>query len=193
MAMITPGDALLVGDVQHDFLPGGSLAVPGGDEIVPILARYLAMFQSKGLPIFAIRDWHPANHCSFRERGGIWPVHCVAGSKGAQFHPDLHFPPSTVIISKATDPNREAYSGFQGTSLEERLRAAGVQRLFIGGLATDYCMLNTVKDARARGFSVCLLVDAIRAVNLHPDDGRKAEEEMVRLGAIPLRYENLTG
>jgi len=186
-----PGDGLLVADVQNDFLPGGALGIARGDEIVPVLNRYLAAFRARGLPIFASRDWHPPVHCSFREQGGIWPVHCVMGMQGAEFHRDFHLPPSAIVISKATDPKQEAYSVFEGTTLDEHLRETGVQRLFIGGLATDYCVLNTVRDAIKRGYAVYLLTDGIRAVNLQPDDGRKAEEEMIRLGAVPVRLENL--
>lgn len=185
------GDALLVADIQNDFLPGGALGVARGDEVVPVLIRYMSSFSQRGLPVFVSRDWHPPNHCSFREQGGIWPTHCVAGSKGAEFHPDFRLPPSAIIISKATDPGKEAYSAFEGTDLDKRLREAGVRRLFIGGLATDYCVLNTVRDAVQHGYAVILLVDGIRAVNLHPDDGRKAEEEMLHLGAVPIRYESL--
>jgi nicotinamidase/pyrazinamidase len=185
-----PGDGLLIVDVQNDFLPGGALGVPRGDQVVPVLNRYVAEFRARGLPIFASRDWHPTHHCSFREQGGHWPVHCVVGTKGAEFHPDLHLPPSALVVSKATEPKREAYSAFEGTTLDERLRGTGVRRLFIGGLATDYCVLNTVRDAIKRGYPVCLLMDGIRAVNLKPDDGRKAEEEMIRLGAVPIRLEN---
>jgi nicotinamidase/pyrazinamidase len=188
---LQPGDALIVVDVQNDFLPGGALGVPGGDQVVPVLMRYMARFQSRGLPIFLSRDWHPPNHCSFRERGGPWPVHCVAGSPGSLPPPGFQAPPSAVVIYKATEPDQDAYSAFQGTSLDERLRAAGVRRLFVGGLATDYCVLNTVKDARKLGYAVCLLTDGIRAVNVQPDDGSKAEEEMVHLGAVPIRLENL--
>lgn len=186
-----PGDALLIADVQQDFLPGGALGVQGGDQILPVLLAYLARFQAKGLPIFLSRDWHPAEHCSFREQGGPWPVHCVAGSPGSLPPPAFQPPPSAILIYKATARDREAYSAFQDTGLEAHLRAARVRRLFIGGLATDYCVLNTVRDARRLGYDVCLLVDGIRAVNLHPDDGRKAEEEMVRLGAVPIRLESL--
>ena len=186
-----PDDGLLIADVQNDFLPGGALGVLRGDEVLPVLNLYMAAFGLRGLPIFASRDWHPANHCSFLEQGGVWPVHCVAGTKGAEFHPDFHLPPSTIVISKATDPKKEAYSAFEGTTLDEHLRETGVQRLFIGGLATDYCVLNTVRDAIRRGYAVCFLMDGIRAVNLKPDDGRKAEEEMIRLGAVPFQLENL--
>ncbi len=188
---LQPGDALIVVDVQNDFLPGGALGVPDGDQVVPVLMRYMARFQSRGLPIFLSRDWHPPNHCSFREQGGPWPVHCIAGSPGSLPPPGFQAPPSAVVIYKATEPDRDAYSAFQGTSLDEQLRAAGVRRLFIGGLATDYCVLNTVKDARTLGYAVYLLTDGIRAVNVHPNDGRKAEEEMIRLGAVPIQLENL--
>lgn len=188
---LEPGDALLIVDVQNDFLPGGSLAVPHGDEVVPVLRRYLALFQARGLPIFASRDWHPANHCSFRERGGPWPPHCIAGTSGAELAPDLSLPPSTILISKADSPDKDAYSAFEGTPLNELLRARGVRRLFVGGLATDYCVLNTVRDAAARGYAVVLLTDAIRAVNVRPDDGAKAEAEMRRLGARAARIEEL--
>jgi len=190
---LRPGDALLVADIQNDFLPGGSLGITEGDEVVPVLLRYIAKFQAQELPIFASRDWHPPHHCSFQEQGGQWPVHCVMGSSGAQPPPRFSLPPSTQIIHKATCLDKDTYSAFEGTALETSLRAAGVRRLSVGGLATDYCVLNTVKDALARGFSVFLLVDAIRAVNLRPDDGRMAEEEMIRLGARPIRCENLAG
>lgn len=180
---LNEGDALLLVDVQHDFLPGGSLAVGGGDEIVPVLNRYIALFRESALPIFATRDWHPVNHCSFSAQGGIWPSHCVANSEGAAFPAALQLPASAVIISKATTPQADAYSGFQETDLAPRLRNLHATRLFIGGLATDYCVLNTVNDARKNGFEVVLLLDAIRAVNLAPNDGKNAIEEMIRRGA----------
>lgn len=180
---IAAGDALIVVDVQNDFLPGGSLAVKQGEEVVPFLNRYIALFRAKGLPIFATRDWHPANHCSFREQGGMWPRHCIADTQGAAFSPQLDLPPDARIISKATMPEKDAYSGFEGTELESLLRAAGTRRLFVGGLATEYCVLNTVKDAHLRNYETFLLGDAVRAVNVHPEDQRLALEEMTRLGA----------
>ena len=131
---LNSGDGLLVVDVQNDFLPGGALGVQRGDEVVPVLNRYMAAFRARGLPIFASRDWHPAKHCSFREQGGVWPVHCVVGTNGAEFHPDLHLAPSTIVISKATDPKKDAYSAFESTTLDEHLRKTGVRRLLIGGL-----------------------------------------------------------
>jgi nicotinamidase/pyrazinamidase len=182
---LTPraGDALLIVDVQNDFLPGGALAVPQGDAVVPVLNRWIARFRDRGLPVVATRDWHPPDHCSFRSRGGPWPEHCVAGTPGARFAPDLELPQDALIVSKATESDREVYSGFQGTDLAERLRALGVRRLFVGGLATDYCVLETVRDALREGFEVVVLRDAVRAVDVNPGDGERALEEMRRLGA----------
>lgn len=175
------GDALLVVDVQNDFLPGGSLAVPRGDEVIPPLERALREFVARGLPVFASRDWHPPRHCSFRERGGPWPPHCLRGSHGGRFA--LALPPSTEVVSKGTLTDADAYSAFDGTDLAARLRARRVRRLFVGGLATDYCVRRTVEEALARGFAVELLVDAIRAVEIAPGDGRRAVDEMLRRGA----------
>ena len=182
-----PNDALLIVDVQNDFLPGGSLAVPKSDEIVPVLNRYLNIFSA--LPVFATRDWHPLQHCSFRAQGGPWPPHCVAGTSGAAFAATLQLPLSAVIVSKATALEQDAYSGFQGTDLDSLLRAGGINRLFSGGLATDYCVLNTVRDALKLGYRVLLLGDAIRAVM--PDDGQRAEMEMISLGAQRITCEEV--
>lgn len=180
------GDALIIVDVQNDFLSGGALAVPDGDAVVPLLNGYLVAFQKHELPIYATRDWHTPDHCSFQAQGGTWPPHCVAGTLGADFAPQLKLPEANqfVIISKATQPDKDAYSGFDGTDLAEWLQAEGVRRLFIGGLATDYCVLNTVLDALKHGFNVILLEDAIRAVNLQPDDGANAIEQMHQRGAV---------
>jgi nicotinamidase/pyrazinamidase len=181
------GDALLIVDVQNDFLPGGSLAVAEGDQVVGVLNDYIAVFSRQGLPVYATRDWHTPDHCSFQAQGGPWPPHCVADSPGAGFAPGLRLPEGSVtVISKGTRQNKDAYSGFEGSDLTERLRSAGVQRLFIGGLATDYCVLNTVRDALREGFAVRLLEDAIRAVNVQPDDGAKAIAEMRQGGAVPV-------
>ena len=180
---LQPGDALIVVDVQNDFLPGGSLAVPQGDEVVPLLNRYITLFQQQGLPIYATRDWHPTDHCSFQAQGGPWPPHCVQDSDGARFSSALDLPPQTTIISKATRQDQDAYSGFQETELDKRLRDAMVKRLFIGGLATDYCVLNTVKDGLASHYQVYVLKDAIRAVNVNPDDDERAVAEMRQQGA----------
>lgn len=177
------GDALLIVDVQNDFLPGGALPVPHGDEVIPALNRWIARFRERSLPVVATRDWHPPDHCSFQPQGGPWPVHCVAGTEGAAFASGLRLPEGALIISKATDSDREAYSGFQGTDLAARLRTLGVRRLFVGGLATDYCVLATVRDALDEGFDVVVLREAVRAVDLHPGDGDRALEDMERLGA----------
>lgn len=177
------GDALLLVDVQNDFLPGGSLAVPCGDEVLPVLNRYIGGFMAQDLPVYATRDWHPARHCSFRAQGGPWPPHCIADTHGAAFAAGLRLPPDATVISKATTEDQDAYSGFQGTDLDRRLRAANIRRLFVGGLATDYCVLNSVRDALQLGYAVMLLTDAIRAVDVQPGDGQRAEAEMVRLGA----------
>lgn len=191
MKPLRPGDALIIVDVQNDLLPGGALAVPGSQEVILPLQRYLSLFAERGLPVFVTQNWHPPNHCSFHTQGGPWPRHCVAHTPGAQFPDDLQLPPSARVISKGTDPAREAYSSFQGTVLHDRLQAARIVRLFICGLATDYCVLETVRDALTLGYEVCLLVDAIRPVNVLPDDGRRAEEAMVLAGAIPLSLERL--
>jgi nicotinamidase/pyrazinamidase len=175
--------ALVVVDVQNDFCPGGSLAVEGADRIIPRLNRVITASESAWIPIFFTRDWHPRNHCSFKERGGDWPTHCVKGTKGAKFHPDLKVPRRARIISKATEPDVEAYSGFQGTALTGELQRLGVQELFVGGLATDYCVKNTVLDGLAAGFRIFLLSDCVEGVNLKPSDSARAVEEMLAKGA----------
>lgn len=185
------GDALLVVDVQNDFLPGGALAVPGGDRVVPVLNQYIALFRSKSLPIIATRDWHPKNHCSFQSQGGIWPEHCVVGSQGAAFASGLNLDDAVIIVSKDVLPLQSTYSGFEETDLAERLHSMGVKRLFVGGLATDYCVLHTVKGALSAGFRVMLLLDAIRAVELHEGDGALAIEEMKRLKAQQIEFKEL--
>lgn len=180
------GDALLIIDIQNDFLPGGSLAVAEGDQIIPVLNGYIDQFIYRQLPVFATRDWHPANHCSFIPQGGPWPEHCIAGSKGAEFSSELHLPASTSIISKGTDVEQDGYSGFVNPALKDQLDKMGACRLFIGGLATDYCVLNTVRDALSCHYQVLLLTDAIRAVNVQRQDGGNAINVMILKGAIPV-------
>ncbi|MDD2729616.1 nicotinamidase [Malikia sp.] len=187
------GDALLVVDLQRDFLPGGALAVPDGDRVVPALNRYLERFEREGLLVVLTRDWHPTGHVSFNTRGGPWPPHCVAGTPGAEFAPGPRLPASAQICSKATQPDAEAYSGFEGTELAASLRQQGIKRLFVGGLATDYCVRTTVLDALREGFEVLLLVDAIRPVEVQPGDGARAEQAMLQAGARPIRFEQLAG
>jgi nicotinamidase/pyrazinamidase len=180
----TPGDALLVVDVQRDFLPGGSLAVVGGDAILAPINACIERFVARGLPVFASRDWHPPNHMSFQAQGGPWPPHCVAGTPGADFPSALALPVSSLIVSKASTSECEAYSAFDGTDLHRQLRALRVHRLFVAGLATDYCVLASVLDARALGYAVVLLGDAIAAVELKPGDGARALARMAAAGAV---------
>ncbi len=181
-----PGDALIVVDVQNDFLPGGALAVSDGDEVVPVMNAWAGRFRAAGCPVVYTRDWHPANHCSFAAQGGPWPPHCVRDSDGAAFAPGLDVPDDAIIVSKATTPSAEAYSGFQGTDLAEELRRLGVRRLTVGGLATDYCVLATVRDALAAGFEVTVATDAVRAVDVEAGDGERALAEMSEAGATLL-------
>jgi nicotinamidase/pyrazinamidase len=188
---ITSDSALIIVDVQVDFCPGGTLPVPDGDKIIPFINRYIKIFKENNLPIIATRDWHPPNHISFKPYGGIWPIHCVQNTPGAAFHPKLKLPNDVIIISKATEPNKEAYSGFEGTELSSILNSKGVRRLFIGGLATDYCVKNTVLDALKLGFQAFLLLDGTKGVNVNPDDSKKAIEEMVRKGAVAIRINNI--
>lgn len=176
--------ALLVVDVQVDFCPGGALGVPGGTEILATINHYVRYFHGRGLPVIMSRDWHPAGHCSFKEQGGPWPVHCVQGSRGGQFHPDLIIPPGTSIISKATDQKREAYSAFDGTPLEQRLRDHGADTIFIAGLATDYCVKLTALDGLRLGFRIVVLEDAIRGIDATHGDIKRAIEDMRAAGAM---------
>ncbi|CAI2719221.1 nicotinate phosphoribosyltransferase [Nitrospina watsonii] len=176
-----PGDALLIVDLQNDFLPGGKLAVPDGDRVIPMLNRYAEAFRQKSLPLYASRDWHPENHCSFEKQGGPWPPHCIQNTEGAHFAAELDLE-NAVIISKADTEEADAYSAFQGTDLDHQLKNSGIRRLFIGGLATDYCVLNTVRDAVQNTYEVILLEDAVRGVNVNPTDAAQALAEMRDLG-----------
>ena len=176
-------DALLIADIQKDFLPGGALPVPKGDEIIPVLNEYAKIFSKAKAKIIASKDWHPSNHMSFTAQGGRWPPHCVQETEGANFHPNLKLPKGTETISKATDPAKEAYSVFDGTNLAEALKSQGATRVFVGGLATDYCIVNTVRDALKLGYEAVLLADATRGINVQPDDADRAIELMLKSGA----------
>jgi nicotinamidase/pyrazinamidase len=170
--------ALLAVDVQGDFLPGGSLAVAAGDEVVEPLLR-----AARGVDmVVATRDWHPPAHASFAERGGPWPPHCVAGTPGSLVRSEVDRV-ADVVVSKGTNPEVDAYSGFDGTPLAALLRAAGVGRVLVGGLATDYCVRATAIDALREGFEVVVLRDAVRAVDVQPGDGERALEELRVAGA----------
>lgn len=179
-----PRAALVVVDVQRDFCPGGALAVASADSIIPQLNRVITAFRRSRLPVVFTRDWHPRDHCSFKEEGGVWPAHCVARTRGARFHPKLRVPRGSIVVSKATRKESEAYSGFQGTDLQERLTSLGVRELFIGGLATDYCVKRTALDALRSGFEVRVMTDCVRGVNLKRGDSRAALKSMARRGAV---------
>jgi nicotinamidase/pyrazinamidase len=178
---IQDGDALLIIDVQNDRLPGGTLAVPDGDKVVAPLSRCINVFHQHGQPIYATRDWHPADHCSFQAQGGQWPAHCVQGTPGAEISPALGLPAFAMVVSKAMDSARDAFSGFEGTELAFQFMMYGVKRVFVGGLATDYCVLATVRDALKQGLQVYVLSDAVQAINA--EDGARASAEMTALGA----------
>jgi nicotinamidase/pyrazinamidase len=180
--------ALLLVDVQNDFCPGGALAVPDGDRVTEPLSRIAGCFAAAGLPVLASRDWHPSVTRHFSGYGGIWPPHCVQDSPGAAFHPTLQLPEGTLIISKGNDPDSDSYSAFEGrsdsgNSLSEILATLQVKHLYVGGLATDYCVRSTVLDARKAGLEVTVLADAIAGVNIAAGDSEKALEEMGRAGA----------
>ncbi len=172
------GTALILTDVQHDFLPGGALAVEGGDEVIaPLLARV-----DEAALVVATRDFHPPNHCSFYARGGPWPPHCVIGSMGASLHPKIDSV-AHLIISKGSDPEQEQYSAFDA-GLGSMLAARGIRRLIIGGLATDYCVKATSLAARSAGFDVEVVAEAVRAVDVEPGDGDRALDEMRAAGVV---------
>src|SRR3954453_8730598 len=188
--------ALVIVDMQYDFLPAGSLPVAGGDDVISTLNRYIELFQTSGRPILATRDWHPPETTHFQAQGGVWPVHCVQGTHGAEFHEDLRLPESTIVISKGMGANEDAYSGFQGTDSSGRalstvLRELGVDHLYIGGVATDYCTVSTTLSALSEGFKVTVLLDTIRGINLKPGDIENAIAEMVRKGADVATIERL--
>jgi nicotinamidase/pyrazinamidase len=174
--------ALIVVDVQNDFCPGGSLAVPAGDEVLSPLNRLIEEFLERGEPVFKTRDWHPAETKHFADFGGTWPVHCVQHTKGAEFHPALLDDKHIRIISKGLG-DEDSYSGFERTDLALQLHRLGVEEVWIGGLATDYCVKNTVLDALKEGFRVKAVEDAMRPVELKPGDGQRALEEMRSAGA----------
>jgi nicotinamidase/pyrazinamidase len=175
--------ALLVVDVQVDFCPGGALPVPDGDSIIPTLNRVISAFTSARLPVVFTRDWHPADHCSFRARGGAWPPHCVQGTAGAELHSQLLQPPRSILISKGDRPDKEAYSGFQDTDLALKLRSLGVNEVFVGGLATEYCVRATIEDALREGFAAHVILDCVKGLEHHKGDVAAALAEVRQAGA----------
>jgi nicotinamidase/pyrazinamidase len=189
-------DALVVVDIQNDFCPGGALGVPEGHRVVAVLNRYAEHFAARGAPVFATRDWHPAETSHFNTFGGVWPPHCVQGTSGAEFHPELTLPAGTRVVSKGMDPGEDAYSCFHaetddGVPFAAILGEHGVSRLFIGGLATDYCVKATVVDGARAGFEVVVLEDAVAAVELEAGDAARALDEMRAAGARLIRLSDL--
>lgn len=183
--------ALIVVDVQNDFCPGGSLAVAHGDEVVAPLNKLIGEFLERGEPVFKSRDWHPPQTKHFAASGGTWPVHCVQDTKGAEFHPDLLADMHIRTVSKGLG-DMDCYSAFDETDLDLQLRRLGVEEVWVGGLATDYCVKNTVLDALDKGYKVKALKDAMRAVDLNPGDGDRAIEEMGEAGAEILESQEQT-
>ena len=186
---IRPDDALIVVDVQHDFLPGGALGVAEGERIFEPIDELAPRFAR----VYATRDWHPPDHSSYAAQGGPWPVHCVAGTHGAAFDPRLDLEHVDVVVDKGVDRETDGYSGFAATSLESDLREHGVKRVFVCGLATDYCVKATALDARAAGFEVVVIEDASAAVNVEPGDEARALEEIRAAGIAVARSGEITG
>jgi nicotinamidase/pyrazinamidase len=186
--MTAKRSAILIVDVQRDFCPGGALAAPGGDRVMAPLNHYLDDAAANGWPVYASRDWHPPVTRHFKDYGGEWPVHCVEHSLGAEFHPALRLPPTAVVISKGQSADRPGYSAFEGSTadgntLADDLRARGIEHLYVGGIATDYCVKHSVLDARKAGLDVTVLTDAIAGVDVTPGDSARALEEMRAAGA----------
>jgi len=190
--MTTPKRALIVVDVQNDFCPGGTLAVPHGDEVVGPLNEVIDEFLERGEPVYKSRDWHPPTTKHFADYGGVWPVHCVQNTKGAEFHPALRDDPRITVISKGLG-DTDCYSAFDETDLLDQLRRQNVVEVVVGGLATDYCVRSTVLDALKNGFKVKALANAMRAVDVQPGDGERAIEEMRNAGAEVLSTDSTDG
>lgn len=185
------GDALIVVDVQNDFLRGGSRPARSGESVITALNRYISLFASGRLPVVAVRDWHPPDHCSFADFGGDLPAHCVAGSPGAAFPPMLDLPERALIVSKAATRNDDAESGFSGTDLAGQLEAMAVSRLFVGGLGLGGCVRATVADALIRGFEVLLLEDAVCPGHKEEEQAALAIRALIRAGAQPVALERV--
>ncbi len=178
--VLQTGDALVVVDVQNDFCPGGALPIDRGDEVVSVLNRWIAQAERLGIPVVASRDWHPPKHRSFKPQGGQWPVHCVAETEGAAFHPELKLPEDATIITKGDRSDRDQYSAFDATGLAGALRERGVKRVFVGGLAEDVCVRATALDAVLAKFDTHLIVGATRPVTV--EGGKNALAEMREAG-----------
>ena len=180
--------ALLIVDVQRDFCVGGALEIPDGNRVIPPLNQLIHAFATAERPIYASRDWHPHESVHFASHGGQWPVHCVAGTRGAQFHDDLALPGAAVVVTKGEAPTADGYSAFEGrtgsgTLFGEALTRQRVTHLYVGGLATDYCVLQSVLDARSLGFDVTVVADALAGVELTPGDINRSLVQMQAAGA----------
>ena len=184
-----PKQALIVVDVQNDFCPGGTLAVAHGDEVVAPLNELIDRFLERGDPVYKSRDWHPPQTKHFQAYGGTWPVHCVQNTRGAEFHPQLKDDPRIRVISKGLG-DADCYSAFDETNLAAQLRDQGVKELVVGGLATDYCVKETVLAGIKEGFKVKAVENAMRAVDLQPGDGEHAIQEMKAAGADIVNTDN---
>jgi nicotinamidase/pyrazinamidase len=174
-------EALIVVDFQNDFAPGGALAVPDGDAIAPRVNELAA--DRRFALVVATRDAHPPDHSSFAEQGGPWPVHCVDGTPGAELHPALETSRLQAIVDKGTTRQGDGYSAFESEDLRALLREHDIDAVTVVGLATDYCVLNTARDALAAGLAVTVDAAAVRAVDVQPGDGDRALAELERLGA----------
>lgn len=188
MMTIRDQDALIVVDLQNDFLPGGSLAVEDGARVIPPINALMPRFPA----VYATRDWHPPNTKHFAAYGGTWPVHCVQGTHGAELAEELDKGFIDVVVLTGSEVESDGYSGFDGTGLEDALRARGIDRVFVCGLATDYCVKETALDARRHGFETVVLTDAIAAVNVKPGDGERALEELRAAGVTTISSSQLS-
>jgi len=177
-------EALIIVDVQQDFLPGGSLAVPNGDQIIVPINSIRDHFE---LVVFT-QDWHPANHCSFKENGGPWPAHCVQGTAGAEIDPRLIRKEGDIIIQKGIYQDVDSYSGFwdnerkHKTDLDGILLSHNIRTVCIAGLATNFCVKFTATDAKDAGYNVFLIKDACKGININPGDVDRSIEEMATKG-----------
>ncbi|WP_406855743.1 isochorismatase family protein [Alsobacter sp. KACC 23698] len=181
-ATFTPKDALLLVDLQNDFCSGGALPVPDGDHVVPAANRWISRAVQGDATIVASADWHPAQHPSFVPNGGPWPVHCLAGSRGAAFHPTLRLPPGFVLVTKGTRLDRDQYSAFDETGLADWLGGRGVRRVWIGGLAEDICVRATALASAAAGFETHLLTECTRG--LSPEGSAATRMEILDAGVF---------
>ena len=171
--------ALLIIDFQNDFTSGGALAVPEGDDIAEPVKRLAEHFDV----IAATRDWHPPDHASFEAQGGPWPVHCVRGTHGAEFHPAMEGIPLDAVFDVGQGRDDEGYSGFENSDLARVLREHDVDEVYVCGLATDYCVRASTIDACREGFDVTVVEDAVRAVEVNEGDGERAFGDMREAGA----------